>query len=102
MRQRSNCHILASLYAELIVITRFGVIVVDVGFSVKRGLKWAYHSSPFFAGIQLFNEDTADFKVERDVAMANIVYALYIWGAHLWHLVELNRPYAAAMRPYVK
>jgi len=102
VRRRSNCHILASLYVKFIVITRFGVIVVDVGFCVKRGLKWAYHSSPFFAGIKLFDEDTADFKVERDVAMENIVLALYIWGAHLRHLVELNRPYAAAMRPYVK
>jgi len=91
-RRRSNCHILLSLYVEFIVITRFGVIVVDVGFCVKRGLKWAYHSSPFFAGIKLFDDDTADFKVERDVAMADIVLAFYIWGAHFRHLGSRTEP----------
>jgi len=51
----------------------------------------------------LFDEDTADFEVLRDVAMATIFW-LFIYGVHIcatWR-IQLNRPYAAAMRPYVK
>jgi len=52
---------------------------------------------------QAIDEDTADFDVLRDVAMATIFW-LSIYGVHIcttWR-IELNRPYAAAMQPYVK
>jgi len=53
--------------------------------------------------VNLFNEVIADFKVLRDVAMATI-FCLAIYGVHIgatWQ-IRLNRPCAAAMRPYVK
>jgi len=43
------------------------------------------------------------FEVLRDVAMATIFW-LSIYGVHIcatWQ-IELNRPYAAVMRSYVK
>jgi len=49
------------------------------------------------------NADIADTLHLRDVAMATI-YWLSIYGVHIdatWPM-RLNRPCAAAMRPYVK
>jgi len=54
-------------------------------------------------GVKLFDEDIADFKVLRDVAMTTIFW-LSIYRVHIgatWR-IRLNRPCAAAMRPYVK
>ena len=56
-----------------------------------------------WVGVQLSNEDIADFEVLRDVAMVTI-FLVSIYGVHIsatWRL-RLNRPCAAAMRPYVK
>jgi len=39
-------------------------------------------------GVKLSDENIADFKVLRDVAMAAIFLAFYIWGAHWRHLVN--------------
>ena len=53
--------------------------------------------------VKLLDEDIADFEVLRDVAMATIFW-LSIYGVHIgttWR-IRLNRPCAAAMRPYVK
>jgi len=49
------------------------------------------------------NADIADTVQLRDVAMATISLAFYIWNAH-WRLmgIRLNRPCAAEMRPSVK
>jgi len=49
------------------------------------------------------NADIADILHLRDVAMATIFW-LSIYGVHIgatWR-IRLNRPYAAAMWPYVK
>jgi len=49
------------------------------------------------------NADIADTLYLRDVAVATIFLAFYIWRAHWRHLANTtNRPCAAAMRPYVK
>jgi len=51
----------------------------------------------------LSDQDIADFEVLRDTAMATIFW-LSIYGVHIgatWR-IQLNRPYAAAMQPYVK
>jgi len=37
------------------------------------------------------NEDTADFEVLRDVAMAAIFW-LSMWGAHWCHLANMTEP----------
>jgi len=53
--------------------------------------------------VKLSDEDLADFKVLRDVAMVTIFW-LSIYWVHIsatWR-IRLNRPCAAAMRPYVK
>jgi len=46
-------------------------------------------------GVKLFDEDTADFEVPRDVAMATISW-LSAYGAHLRHLT--NRTETVHMR----
>jgi len=53
--------------------------------------------------VKLSDEDIADYEVLRDVAMATIFGFLYM-GCTLAppEVLRLNRPYAAAMRPYVK
>jgi len=37
------------------------------------------------------DEGIADFKVQRDIAMANIFLAFYICGAHWRHPVNANK-----------
>jgi len=46
------------------------------------------------------NAAIADTLQLRDVAMATMLF-LYMYIGGIW-LIRLNRPYAAAMRPYVK
>ena len=53
-------------------------------------------------GVKLSNEDTTDFEVLRDVAMATIFW-LSIHEVHIgvtWR-IRLKHPCAAAMRPSV-
>ena len=52
-------------------------------------------------GVKLSDEDIADFEVLRDVAMATIFGFLWVPISATWR-IRLNRPCAAAMRPYVK
>jgi len=42
--------------------------------------------------VKLSDEDIADFEVLRDVAMANIFFGFYIWGAHWRHLANTTEP----------
>jgi len=42
--------------------------------------------------VKLLDEDIADFEVLRDVAMATIFLAFYIWGAHWHHLANTTEP----------
>ena len=54
-------------------------------------------------GVKLSDEDIADFEVLSDVAIATVFW-LSIYGVYIdatWR-IRLNRPCAAAMRPYVK
>jgi len=43
-------------------------------------------------GVKLSDEDIADFEVLRDVAMATIFLAFYIWDAHWRHLANSTEP----------
>jgi len=55
-----------------------------------------------FSGSGLSDEDTAKIEVLTDVAVATNFW-LSIYGVHIgtiWR-IRLNRPCAAAMRPYV-
>jgi len=73
----------------------FGCMIASDTLFDSRG--WVF-------GVKLSDEDIADFAVLRewDVTMATIL-AFYVWGAHWRHLANtIERPRAAAMRPYVK
>jgi len=48
------------------------------------------------------DEDIADFEVLRDVVMSAIFGFLCIVHIGATWRIRLNRPYAAAMLPYVK
>ena len=50
-----------------------------------------FDSRGWVFGVKLSDEDTADFEVLRDVAMATI-FAFYIWGAHWRHLKNTTEP----------
>jgi len=48
------------------------------------------------------NADIADTLQLRNVAMAKFFGCLYLWCTFATRQIRLNRPCAAAMRPYVK
>jgi len=64
-----------------------------------------FDSRGWVFGVKLSDEDIADFELLRNVAMAIIIaFWLCIYGVHIvatWR-IRLNRPCAAAMRPYIK
>jgi len=84
----------------------------DVAIATTFCLSMGYNFGCMIASDTLFDSrvdfrssypmNTADFEVLRDVTMATIF--VFIHGVHIgasWQ-IRLNRPWAAAMRPYVK
>jgi len=74
----------------------FGCVIASDTLFDSRG--WVF-------GAKLSDEDIhcSLFRGSKGHCHGNHFLAFYIWGAHWRHLdIRLNRPCAAAMRPYVK
>ena len=87
----------------------------DVAMATTFCLSMGYNFGCMIASDTLFDsrggfsgsssdEDIADFEVLRAVAMATIWLSIGLYGVHIGATsrIQLDRPCAAAMRPYVK
>jgi len=78
----------------------------DVAMATTFWLSMGYNTRCLILGmgfrVKLSGEDIADIEVLRDIAMATFFGFLYrVHIGAIWR-IQLNRPCAPAMRPYVK
>jgi len=100
---RQNADIADTLHLRDIAMATTFWLSMGYNFSCMIASDTLFGSRGWVFRVKLSDEDIDNFEVLRDVAMASIFW-LSIYGVDIgatWR-IRLNRPCAAAMRPYGK